>query len=132
MKIVGYDEFCRMPAGTIFAPYTPCALEEELAIKTDDGREVSPNSPSFKYTKHSFCGVMPLSPWLGDDCYLYGIGDQEDASFEIYDGDNADYIDYKMFLVFEESDVDRLIRVLEWAKNGCVGECDCSTEREED
>ena len=35
MRLVGFDEFCRMPAGTIFAPYTPCVLEEELAIKVD-------------------------------------------------------------------------------------------------
>ena len=123
MKIVGFDEFCRMPPGTIFAPYTPCALEEELAIKVDGGEEMP---SSYPYCRHSFNGVMPLRPWLGDGCCLYGIGDREEASFETYDGSNVDYMDYKMFLVLEEADVDRLINALLWAKNGCVGECDSS------
>lgn len=122
MRIVGFDEFCSMPAGTIFAPYTPCVLEEELAVKTDTGHEMPAD---YHYYRHGFNGVMPLRPWLGDDCNLYSIGDQEDASFEIYDGCNADYMEYKTFLVFEDKDIERLINVLVWAKNGCVGECDC-------
>ena len=125
MKIVDFDTFCRMPAGTIFAPYTPCALEEELAVKVDAGIEMPEDYP---YYRHLFNGVMALHPWLGDGCGLYGVGDQEDASFEVYDGDTNDYRDYKMFLVFEEKDIDLLINVLNWAKNGCVGECDCSSE----
>lgn len=129
MRIVNFDEFCKMPAGTIFAPYTPCILEEELAVKTDSGYEMPPDYP---YYRHAFNGVMPLRPWLGDGCTLYNIGDEEPASFEIYDGDNADYMDYKMFLVFDEADIDRMINVLTWAKNGCVGECDCSSEKEDD
>lgn len=120
MKLVGYDDFCRMPAGTIFAPYEPCVLKEELAIKVDEGREMPPEYP---YFRHGFNGVMPLQPWIDGyyDC-LFEIGDQEDASFEIYDGDSNDYRDYKMFLIFEEKDVDRMIEVLKWAKNGCKGE----------
>ena len=39
MKIVDFKTFNRMPAGTIFAPYTPCVLEERLAIKVDHGGE---------------------------------------------------------------------------------------------
>ena len=117
MKLVGYDDFCRMPAGTIFAPYEPCILEEELAIKTDEGYEMPPDYP---YYRHCFNGVMPLQPWFYG--FLNEIGDQEDASFEIYDGDSNDYRDYKMFLIFEEKDVDRMIEVLKWAKNGCKGE----------
>ena len=39
MRLVTYDEFVRMPAGTIFAPYEPCVLKEELAIKVDPGEE---------------------------------------------------------------------------------------------
>lgn len=120
MKLVGYDEFCRMPAGTIFAPYEPCVLKEELAIKVDGGHEMPPEYP---YYRHGFNGVMSLQPWI-DGCYdcLFEIGDQEDASFEIYDGDSNDYRDYKMFLIFEEKDVERMISVLKWAKNGCKGE----------
>lgn len=127
MKIVGFDDFCRMPAGTIFAPYEPCCLKGTLEIKTDAGWD----DPSDKYCSHPFNGVMSLEPWIDGSEGLYNIGDRCDASFEIYDGDNVDYKDYKMFLVFEEADVDRLINALLWAKNGCVGYPDCSVEEEE-
>lgn len=123
MILVGFEEFCRMPAGTIFAPYTPCVLEEELSIKVDPGQEMPKHYP---YYRHTFNGVMPLSPWFDDDCRLFNIGDRSEASFEIYDGDNNDYRDYEMFLVFEESDIDRMINALIWAKNGCKGACDCN------
>lgn len=125
MRLVGYEEFCKMPAGTVFAPYEPIILEERLAIKTDGGH---PMPPDYPYYRHAFNGVMPLEPWISENDHLmfHEIGDRMNASFEIYDGDNADYMDYKMFLVFEELDIDRMINVLTWAKNGCVGCCDCS------
>lgn len=119
MKIVGFDEFCRMPAGTIFAPYEPCVCKEELSIKTDPGYEMPEDYPWYR---HSFNGVMPLEPWLNEESGLWAIGDRSDASFEIYDGSSGDYMDYEMFLVFEEADIDRMINVLKWAKNGCVRE----------
>lgn len=121
MKLVSFDDFCKMPAGTIFAPYEPCVLEEELSIKVDPGTEMPKDYP---YYRHGFNGVMPLRPWLGDSCTLFSIGDREDASFEIYDGCNADYMDYKMFLIFEETDVERFIDAIVWAKNGCKDGCD--------
>ena len=66
-----------------------------------------------------FNGVMPLEPWNLDSVF-----DEESvkASFEIYDGDTNDYCDYKQFLIFEETDIDRLIQVLLWAKSGCKDE----------
>lgn len=120
MKIVDFENFVRLPAGTIFAPYTPCVLEDRLAIKVDEGRDWDESEGYFD--SHSFNGVMSLEPWLGDYSCLFRPGDQEPASFENYDGDNNDYRDYELFLIFEEEDVDRLIRVLEWAKGGCVGD----------
>ena len=119
MKIVNFENFVRLPAGTIFAPYKPCVLEDRLAIKVDEGRDYDPNVYLYP---HAFNGVMQLEPWMGDYSCLFRPGDQEPASFEIYDGDNNDYRDYEMFLIFEEEDVDRLIRVLEWAKGGCAGD----------
>ena len=118
MKLVDFETFVRLPAGTIFAPYTPCVLEERLAVKTCEGWD-TPDSP---YYSHVFNGVMPLHPWVDSlSCLLYDCGDEQPASFESYDGDNNDYRDYKLFLVFDEADIDRLIKVLEWAKGGCVG-----------
>ena len=120
MKLVNFEEFCRTPAGTIFAPYTPCVLEEGLAIKVDDGATIK--SETYPYYTHCFNGVMSLQPWFGDDCQLWSVGDREDASFEVYDGSHVDYMDYDKFLIFEKDDVDRMINVLLWAKNGCIGE----------
>lgn len=102
MHLVDFEMFNRLPAGTIFAPYTPSVLKAELAIKVDYGRE--------------FNGVMPLEPW-NLDC----VFDEEPikATFEIYDGATVDYMDYEQFLIFDECDIDRLIQVLQWAKHGC-------------
>lgn len=118
MKIVNYDDFVRMPAGTIFAPYVPNVFTEEFAIKTDTGEE---HDIPFCGERWCFNGVMPLRPWLGDYFGLH-IGDQEDASFEIYDGDHNDYDAGGMFAILEDADIDKLIGILKWAKNGCVGE----------
>lgn len=123
MRLVDFEEFCRMPAGTIFAPYEPVVLKEYPAVKVDAGEDMPEDYP---YCRHTFNGVMPLEPWIDSDTTLWSIGDQEDASFEVYDGDNCDYMNYEMFLVFEETDIDRMINVLTWAKNGCIGECACS------
>ena len=116
MKIVDFKTFNQMPAGTIFAPYKPCVLEERLAIKVDHGRELDPNVYRHAWT---FNGVMPLEPWNLDSVF-----DEKSvkAAFEIYDGDTNDYYDYKQFLIFEENDIDRLIQVLQWAKGGCKDE----------
>ena len=128
MKIVGFDEFCRMPAGTVFAPYEHCILAEELSIKVDPGEEMPPD---YKWCRHSFNGVMPLRPWLGGaEDKLWNIGDTCPASFEIYDGSSVDYMEYKMFLIFDEADIDRMINVMLWAKNGCEGDPDCYAEKE--
>ena len=116
MKIVDFDTFNRMPAGTIFAPYTPCVLEDMFAIKIDHGRK--PTNTLY-HSDWYFNGVMPLEPWNLDNVF-----DEESvrASFEIYDGDTNDYSDYKQFLILEERDIDRLIQVLMWAKDGCKDE----------
>lgn len=116
MKLVDFKTFNRMPAGTIFAPYTPCVLEKGLAIKVDHGREFD---PSVYYHDWAFNGVMPLEPW-NLDC----VFDEESvrATFEIYDGDTNDYCDYDQILIFDECDIDRLIQVLQWAKGGCKDE----------
>lgn len=126
MKLVGYEEFIRMPAGTIFAPYEPCVLMEELAIKVDRGCEYGNRFTNEK--RWAFNGVMSLQPWLGEYCELYNVGDQEPASWEIYDGDSHDASEYNLFLVFEEADIDRMINVLKWAKSGCTADYKLSEE----
>lgn len=123
MRLVGFEEFCRMPAGTVFAPYDPIVLKEGLAIKTDEGEDMPAD---YEWMRHDFLGVMPLEPWITDKCDFWKAGDTHPASFEIYDGSAVDYVDYEMFLVFDAVDIDRMINALVWAKNGCVGEPNCS------
>ncbi len=110
-----FKTFNRMPAGTIFAPYTPCTLEDSLSIKTSKGWEI--NYP--QYGNWMFNGVMPLEP-----TNLDSIFDEKSvkASFKTYDGDSNDYCDCDKFLIFEKCDIDRLIQVLLWAKGGCKDE----------
>lgn len=120
MKIVGYDEFCRMPAGTVFAPYEPCVLHERLAIKVDGGWMGSDG-------RYYFNGVITLEPDLIDDqcnIMMCEIGDELPAEFTAYDGDSNDYAKYDKFLVFGHKDTEQLIRTLCWARYGCV----CSVE----
>ena len=76
-----------------------------------------------------FNGVMPLEPWNLDSVF-----DEESvrATFEIYDGDTNDYRDYKQFLIFDECDIDRLIKVLQWAKNGCPDDGESFDDYEEE
>ena len=112
MHLVDFETFNRLPAGTIFAPYISSVLKEGLAIKVDHGKE-------FKDYSWLFNGVMPLEP-----CNLDCVFDEEPikATFEIYDGATADYMDYEQFLIFDEYDIDRLIQVLQWAKGDCKDE----------
>ena len=59
MKLVNFETFNKMPSGTIFAPYKPSVLEEELAIKVDHGWEYERNGER----KWLFNGVMSLQPF---------------------------------------------------------------------
>lgn len=119
MRLVDFEQFCRMPAGTIFIPYEPCVALEELAIKVDEGFDELYNS---KYFSHYFNGVMPLTPDISESSGLWNVGDSVEASFYIYDGSSADYMEYKLFLVFDNNDIDKMINVLKWAKGGCKGD----------
>lgn len=116
MHLVDFETFNRLPAGTIFAPYTPSVLKEGLAIKVDHGRKLNPMFYNFDWV---FNGIMPLEPWNLDNVF-----DDKSvrATFEIYDGATADYMGYEQFLIFDECDIDRLIQVLQWAKAGCPDE----------
>lgn len=114
MLIVDYDTFIRMPAGTIFAPYEPCAFMDRFEIKVDHGEEWN--------GKWGFIGTMPLEPCLGvNGPFDFG---QWDTELAIYDGDSNDASEYKMFAVLEKHEVERLIGALWWALKGCAGDLD--------
>jgi hypothetical protein len=117
MRIVDYETFIRMPAGTIFAPYTPCVTEDRLEIKVDGGEAYTNYKGESVW---SFNGTMPLEPSYE---HVYGYG-QFNFELYTYDGSSVDYLDYRMFLVLEPDDVKQLIKALYWALDGCPGELD--------
>lgn len=117
MRVVDYETFIRMPAGTIFAPFTPAVFEDRFMIKTDGGQEWT--NPIYGGTSWIFNGTMPLEPWNTEDLFE---GCQVDAEFEIYDGDQNDAKSYKLFCVPEPNDVKKLIGALYWALAGCPDE----------
>lgn len=103
-----------MPAGTVFAPFVPCVLKDRLQIKVDGGSIATGWHGEVFW---AYNGVMPLEPWNLSE--MYQVGDQADAEFEIYDGDQNDLIDETMIAVLEPQDVEQLIRMLRWAQRGC-------------
>ena len=107
MLIVKREDFIKMPAGTIFAPYIPNVFAEGFEIKVDGGNG------------ERYCGTMPLEPWIDDVVMTEG---QYDVDYEIYDGDQNDIADYELIAVLEEKDVHALIAKLMWALNGCKDE----------
>lgn len=122
MKIVTYDEFIRMPAGTIFATYEPCVFKDRFQIKTDGGWEVGKN--------YYFNGAMPLEPWLDVDNMLSEslLGTYK-TEMCTYDDSNADYSEDELFAILEPHEVKELIKALYWALDGCPGEFDEYNER---
>ena len=108
MLIVKREEFVRMPAGTIFAPWRPNCFMAGFEIKVDPGRLY----PDYGWV---YSGTMPLEPWLED---FVGPG-QNDVDFQVYDGYQNDVAEYEYIAVLERKDIENLIGKLQWALNGC-------------
>lgn len=108
MLIVTTEEFIKMPAGTIFAPFEPneFAFLEDLEIKVDGG------------DGETYLGTMPIVPWLDPRRTFAGPG-QYEVDYEIYDGSSAEISMYELVAVLEPKDVLNLISKLVWALNGC-------------
>lgn len=120
MKIVDHETFIRMPAGTIFAPWKPCVMGAEPEIKIDHGRETLIVLGGHLKKIWSFCGTCPIVPQpVKGEGFDFG---EVESEFWYYDGDSNDAREYEMFLIFEEKDIDNMIKVLQWAKDGCPGE----------
>lgn len=108
MLIVKREDFIKMPAGTIFAPFLPNVFAEGFEIKVDGGNG------------ERYCGTMPLEPWIDNDFTM--TEGQYNVDYEIYDGDQNSILEYDLIAVLEEKDVHALIEKLMWALNGCKDE----------
>lgn len=119
MKIVDYKTFVRMPKGTIFAPWIPHVIFGDPEIKIDPGREdmvFRAEGPTKEWVFNGTCPIIPHV--LQDEGFDYGPVNSE---FHYYDRDFNDASEYKMFLIFEKEDIENIIKVLQWAKDGCPG-----------
>ena len=121
MKIVDYETFIRMPAGTIFAEFEPCFFKSEWEIKVDHGEEYIDHWDKTKQWYYN--GTMKIIPWFKDELPYYDpvYGTHETEMF-YYDGSSADVHGTKYFAVLEPHEVKMMIRALEWALDGCKEE----------
>ena len=122
MKIVDYETFIRMPAGTVFAEYEPCIFKSDWEIKVDRGEEFMDFWTGVKLW--SYNGTMKVFPWFKDelpDGETHKYGTYETEMF-YYDGSSADVNETKYFAVLEPHEVKMMIRALEWALDGCKEE----------
>ena len=120
MRFVDFATFVKLPAGTLFVPVEDGCPLGNLSIKYDEGYDnkstITPVAPE----GHFFNGVISLIPWnIADLSNILNL--EMPSSFEICDNSNVDYYEYKNFLIFSSSDLDRLIKLLEWARKGCNG-----------
>lgn len=113
MKIVNYQEFIRLPAGSVFCPYEPCIFHSPFQIKTDTGHEYSGH--------HIFNGAMPLEPWFVDQNNLPTEAGTYKTEMAIWDDSSVDFEKDGLFAVLEKNEIEELINVLKWALNGCKG-----------
>ena len=111
MKIVSYDEFVRLPSGSVFCPYTPCFFHSPFQIKVDKGKEYA--------GEYIFNGTMPLEPWFSvEDEFPDCVGNYE-TEMTITDDSSVDFDKDCLFAVLEKQEVENLIDALKWALNGC-------------
>lgn len=111
MKIVDYNEFIRLPAGTVFCPYEPCFFHSPLQIKTDTGHEYN--------GQHIFNGAMPLEPWFIDQDNLPTETGTYKTEMAIWDDSSVDFEKNGLFAVLEKHEIEELIKSLKWAMDGC-------------
>lgn len=106
MLIVNYKDFVKMPAGTVYATYSPCILGE-LHIKTDEGHA--------RADGWYFNGAMPLLPYVE----AFQTGEPHENNIAIYDTDSTDYDETDFFAIFQPRDIERMIAQLRWALDDC-------------
>lgn len=107
MKIVDYNEFIRLPAGTVFCPYEPCFFHSPLQIKTDTGWQSG--------TKYLFNGTISLEPSFSDQENLAFCVGKYEAHFPVSDTSSVDFDENGLFAILEKSEIEELINILQSA-----------------
>ena len=111
MKILTFPEFVKLPSGTLFMDYKPCVLGA-ISIKDDtleSGRDfwrqdITTNLDAFD---------------SGEMFRLFDDSQHNGSSFDLdveIAGRNAMYDDKQLFAVYEQKDLDQLIKALQKCK----------------
>lgn len=107
MNIVNYEEFIRLPAGSVFCPYEPCIFHSPLQIKTDTGWQSGKS--------YMFNGTISLEPDFKEQENLaFGIGKYE-IEFPEDDTSSIDFDENGLFAVLENHEIQELIDILTMA-----------------
>ena len=109
MKLVNYEEFIRMPQGTVFCRYIPCCFHLPIEIKTDTGYEFN--------GKYLFNGTLPLEPFFANPNEFPDCEGEYEVEFTTCDNSSIDYNENELYAIFETSEIQSMIDALEWAKN---------------
>ncbi|WP_024647747.1 hypothetical protein [Pseudomonas syringae] len=109
MRIIGLDEFLKMPIGTVFAKYEPCVFEE-LMIKA----ETLPEIKDFCYQS-----IIQIDIGQSGDCYEALLGSEKTGKAVGMDlalqGRDGCFDENQLFAVYDRSDVELLIQRLQQA-----------------
>lgn len=142
MKIVDYETFIRMPAGTVFCTWNSDThyQEQKWEIKIDEGWTIGyddSNSDDWVgkiNTMLKMCGIEPNDDeWefngvcplefcaiegLEDGCYLspLTVGEYETEELCVWDTSSADYEKDQLFCVLNIKELDDMIGWLQWAR----------------
>lgn len=111
MRIVKKKEFYRLPAGTIYSEYEPCAFNEIFikgeTINDQDGKPMD-------YVEMSLIGNVD-APSSGDLIDILDKAEETGESFSLdfdFFGRNASYEDAQLYAVYERKDLEGLISTL--------------------
>lgn len=105
MRIVNRKEFLKMPAGTVFSKYVPCAFDG-LQIKVSEPGDYG--NADFDFDELIGALECVVGDEYGDNCEEMEKGASLPVDFE-YTGRDGLFEDEQLFGIYEREDVEKLI-----------------------
>lgn len=122
MKLVDFETLKKLPSGTIFAEYADFYVNSPLAIKVNEGKDFYRQYSDTTYSPVWLHGFIYLCLFGESIKNLFEIGDKQALSFKMCEEEHYSKDKFQKYLILDEDDIDRVIDIFTWAKNGCVGE----------
>lgn len=121
MKIINGKELGFMPNGTVFSDISDDYFDPKGAngYVTINGLNIMCGHGKWSPVESGrFNGVLHMLGYVS--CYgTYVEGDDDDYWDSITDTDSNDYDEDDWVIVYEKEDVEKIIKNLQWALNGC-------------